>query len=409
MPNEKKNIVLLTTWFPPLEGIAVNRMEAFAKYLDHGKFRLTVVTIGDKNNFGLSLEDCGTVYRIKPSSSLWNPKFKSSDSKIWHFAKVAWKKIGMRLRGDELSFYIKDASIFLEDLHKKMKIDLLISSFSPAAPHLAGLEFCKKHPVKWIVDMRDEMSLNPQSDLSVRKYYATIEREINKYASAVSSVSQPIVDYFKTVLPDLKHYVEIRNGFDHELNPIDYNFNEKYLLLHAGSFYGTRKPDTFLKALANLENKKMLPEGWKFLCAGAVRNFSIPDSIKSHVEILERVSHSESLKLMTQADLNILIQPPTNRKGVYTGKIFEYIAAQKRILAVVDASDVAAELIREFEAGYVADFSDVEAIEKALLEAIDTWRSKLHVNTNLERIKTLHRKYQVQKLNLLIENLLDET
>jgi glycosyltransferase involved in cell wall biosynthesis len=407
--NEKKNIVLLTTWYPPLQSIAVNRMVAFAKYLDHSRFKVTVVTIGDKNISGLSQEDYATVYRIKPSGSLWNPKFKSSDSKIWHYAKVAWKKVGIKMRGDELSFYVKEASKFLEDWHKKNKIDLLISSFSPAAPHLVGLAFCKKHAVKWIVDMRDEMSLNPQSDATVRKYYAAIEHEINEYASALTSVSQPIVDYFKTVIPDLRKYVEIRNGFDHELTRIDYNFNETFTLLHAGSFYGTRKPDSLLKALVNLDNQKKLPEKWKFLCAGAVKNFSIPDALKSHVEILERVSHSDSLSLMTSADLTVLIQPPTGRKGVYTGKVFEYLAAQKPILAIVDTTDVAADLIREMDAGYVADFSDVTAIENAILVAVENWQKKLPLQTNPERINTLHRKYQVQKLNLLIENLLDET
>jgi hypothetical protein len=70
-------------------------------------------------------------------------------------------------------------------------------------------------------------------------------------------------------------------------------------------------------------------KNWKFICAGASRNFSIPPDFKKNVEILDRVSQTESLKLMAAADLNILIQPPTGRMGVYTGKIFDYLSVNK--------------------------------------------------------------------------------
>lgn len=408
MTKDKKHIVLLTTWYPPLQGIAVSRMEAFVKYLDHAKFKITVVTIGDAKIFGLSEEEHATIYRIKPLNKIWSPQFRSSDSKIWHYTKVAWKKAQMKLKGDENDFYTKAAITFLDSLQKKEPIDLVISSFSPAAPHVAASQICSSYGIKWIVDMRDEMSLNPQSDTSTRNYYTGIEKEINKHATALIAVSEPIVDYFKTVIPDLKAYVEVRNGFDHELEINEYNFNETFTLLHAGSFYGIRKPDTLLKALQNLNEKKWLPEKWKFVCAGAVKNFSIPDSIKGHIEIVERVSHQESLEMMAAADLNILIQPPTGRKGVYTGKLFEYISVQKPILALVDPDDVAADLIREFKAGSSVLFSDIDRIEAALVMIIDLWQKKTRLNANVERITKLHRKYQVQKLNLLIENILNE-
>lgn len=400
--------MLLTTWYPPLQGIAVQRMLAFAKYLDHKKFRLTIITLGDQKTFGLSEDEYATVFRIKSKGKFLNPEFRSSDSKWWHYTKVAWKKIRMKLQGDELYFYFSEATSFLKSLHQNDPVDLIISSFSPAAPHLAALSFCKEYRVKWIVDMRDEMSLNPQSDLSVRKYYASIEKEIAGYATALTSVSQPIVDYFKTVIPGLKAYVEIRNGFDHEINQDDYNFNETFTILHAGSFYGTRKPDTLLKALQDLKEAGLLPERWKFICAGAVKNFSIPDSIKSHVEIIERVSHEKSLSMMRNADLNVLIQPPTGRKGVYTGKIFEYISVAKPVLAIVDETDVAAELINDLEVGFVAAFTDIEAIKASLVRIIGMWKNREHLNVNPDSLIKLHRKYQIQKLNLLIENILNE-
>ena len=51
-----------------------------------------------------------------------------------------------------------------------------------------------------------------------------------------------------------------------------------------------------------------------------------------------------------------------------SGKVFEYIAAGRPILAVVPPDGAAADLIRETGAGIVAPPDDVDAISGALLE-----------------------------------------
>ncbi|MBI3135917.1 MAG: hypothetical protein HYZ14_14660 [Bacteroidetes bacterium] len=410
MTDQKKHIVLLTTWFPPLQSVAVNRMVSIARYLDYTKFNLTVITAGTKNNQGWSTENGYRIYRVKPQGGFAKPEFKSSDSRFRHKLKVAWRIIRLRLMGDEDRFWSKKAAQVLENLQQQTPVDLVLSSFSPVAPHLVALAFKKKYPgVKWIVDMRDEMSLNPQSNQALRKYYASVEKDIAGYANALISVSQPIVDYFKTVIPGLTTYVEIRNGYDHEMPETNPAFNTCLTFLHAGSFYGTRKPDTFFAALLNLHRKKQLPQNWKFICAGAARNFSIPAEFEQQVEWIERVSQADSINLMLNADINVLIQPPTGRMGVYTGKLFDYLSVCKPVLAIVDTRDVAAALIKSVNAGYVASFDNVQSIETALIKAIENWEKKQVPEIDIPQIRSLHRKIQIQKLNLLIDHLLNES
>ena len=48
---------------------------------------------------------------------------------------------------------------------------------------------------------------------------------------------------------DRIHYLEVRNGFDHELKAFDH-FNPVFTFTYAGTFYGKRKPDTFFQALS---------------------------------------------------------------------------------------------------------------------------------------------------------------
>ena len=53
-------------------------------------------------------------------------------------------------------------------------------------------------------------------------------------------------------------------------------------------------------------------------------------------------------------------------KGVLSGKVFEYLAAGRPILAVVPPDGAAAELIRETRAGTVVAPNDVDGIRTAL-------------------------------------------
>jgi glycosyltransferase involved in cell wall biosynthesis len=57
-----------------------------------------------------------------------------------------------------------------------------------------------------------------------------------------------------------------------------------------------------------------------------------------------------------------------------SGKVFEYLAAERPILAVVPPDGEAAKLIEEIGAGLVAPPEDVPAIRDALLELHGRWK-----------------------------------
>jgi hypothetical protein len=66
---------------------------------------------------------------------------------------------------------------------------------------------------------------------------------------------------------------------------------------------------------------------------------------------------------------------------------------------------VAAKLINDCNAGYVADFDNVNEIEAAIEAAYQHWQSNTMLNCDRTKIEQLHRKYQVEKLNQLIVSL----
>jgi hypothetical protein len=102
---------------------------------------------------------------------------------------------------------------------------------------------------------------------------------------------------------------------------------------------------------------------------------------------------------------NILIHPRTEMKGVYTGKLYDYLSVCRPVLGLVDNDDVAAELIRAMNAGYVAEFSSIEEIENEILHLFEDWRNNNLRIPDLEKVQLLHRKEGVKKLKNLINEL----
>ena len=80
----------------------------------------------------------------------------------------------------------------------------------------------------------------------------------------------------------------------------------------------------------------------------------------------------------------------------------------KPIIAIIDKTDVAAQLIQEIGAGFVADFNNIDEIEKAIGDAYQLWKEKKSLPMDKEKIPLLHRKHQVKKLEALIDKLLAE-
>lgn len=404
---KKKHLVLVTTWFPPTNGVAVNRMEAFVKYFDKDKFDVSVIAL-KKDNTAKSEEviDGANIYRLTNHSFFKLAEFNKRHSRVMHYGKVIWNYFVRFITKHPLQNWMTAVNQKLIELNKYKTIDIVITSSSPTESHIAAFKFLIAHPnVKWIADCRDELSLNPHQDIAAKKMNESVEEFINKRASILTTVSEPIANDFARLCPDLK-VEEIRNGHNLELpRENDYHFNELFTIVYAGTFYGLRKPHNFFKALLDFIKFDEFTRKVHVKFVGTPRNFEIPAHNNITVEFIEQCTYREACEYQLNADANLLILPKLEAKGVYSGKLFDYLACCKPIIAVVDPSDVAAQLIRDCNAGYIADFDNVKEIETAIYVAYQDWNTKTISNCNRDKIEKLHRRYQVEKLNHLIDSL----
>ena len=88
----------------------------------------------------------------------------------------------------------------------------------------------------------------------------------------------------------------------------------------------------------------------------ADREFVESLGLGDRIELLDYVPRRESLALQRDSDALLLLIPEAGGRGhgVLSGKVFEYLAAERPILAAVPPDGAAAQLIRDTGAGVVA-------------------------------------------------------
>ena len=398
----KRNILIISIYYPPIQSIASNRLYSFAKYLDKDKYRVFVHTLDDNTKYKNDLKDV-SISRIKNDSLLKPFLFQHRTNKIIHYGKVIYNIFIKKITKNIYQKWIDESYKLLKEKIEKEKIDLMISSFAPDASHILALKLKQEFPqLKWIADMRDEMSFSPYIDSKIKSRYQVLEQQIFTYANAITTVSKPILDEFKSMCPNNKVlFSEIRNGYDFSLEKREVN-NDVFTLTYVGSFYGDRNPINFFKALElfirnnhNIELKVQL--------IGVKTHFEIPKILKEMIEILPTVSHDKAIEFMKQSDALLLIHPSNGRKGVFTGKLFEYLGVLKPILALIDEEDVAAALIKKVNAGYISDNTNIKKIEKNITLLYNMHKKREKRNFELALIQKHHRKEQVKRLEVIIE------
>src|SRR5207244_4879459 len=194
----------------------------------------------------------------------------------------------------------------------------------------------------------------------------------------------------------------IPNGCDFDdFAGLEYRRTDRFRLTHAGSFFGKRDPRPFLQALADsgLEDVTV-----RFVGDFRSRDLEFMESLDlgDRVELIPYVPRRESLALQRDSDALLLLIPEAGGRGrgVVSGKVFEYLAAERPILAAVPPDGAAAGLIRETDAGIVAPPDDVGALRGALEELHRRWRDGGLAGTQLapEQRERLGRAARVEEL-----------
>src|SRR5207248_11442701 len=202
-----------------------------------------------------------------------------------------------------------------------------------------------------------------------------VARLVASQANAIVAASDAIAEEVRGLGPKGK-VVTIANGCDFDdFAGLEHHKSSRLRITHTGHFHGKRDPKPFLKALAEsgLDDVVVRFAG-DFRAAD--REYAESLGLGDRVELLGDVSRRRSLELQRDSEALLLLIPESGGRGrgVLTGKIFEYLAAERPILAVVPADGAAAKLVRDTGAGVVVPSDDVDALREALVALHGQWQ-----------------------------------
>jgi glycosyltransferase involved in cell wall biosynthesis len=291
-------------------------------------------------------------------------------------------------------------------LVRRLGIDVVLTTSPPGSVHLAGAAVKRFTRARWVADLRDSLVRHAHRRREIRGE-ATLARLVARQADGVVCVSPSIAAEMETV--GVRGPLRIiGNGCDFDdFAGLPYRRSERFRITHTGSFFARRDPRPFLEALARCEED---------VVARFVGDFRERDleharrlGIADRVELVPYLPRAEALALQRDSEALLLIVPDADGrgKGILTGKVYEYLAAERPILAAVPPDGEAAKLIRENEAGVVAAADDVAGLAEALEGLVGRWRAGGLDTPPLppERRAALSRRARAQELSALLEEI----
>ena len=123
------------------------------------------------------------------------------------------------------------------------------------------------------------------------------------------------------------------------------------------------------------------------------------------VEFIDYVPYKEVQNYQKEAQvLFLVVNKVPAAKGILTGKIFEYLQANRPILAIGPTDGDLAEIIRKTDSGVIVDYEDRKAIKDSILGYFNNFKdgSLLAHGKNIEQY---HRKNLTQQLSEVVKNL----
>lgn len=283
--------------------------------------------------------------------------------------------------------------------------DIIITTSAPLSSHIVGLLLTKK--MIWIADVRDSIVNNPSMKIKRIKpaeYFAgkILNRLIDKKSTITLTASKTISEDYRR-----KNFT-FYNGFYDENQWIKKNISNKFFIIgYVGSLYAERDPDIFLSGFKQFlqslshDEKKIIK--LQFIGNNDIRTqkklANFPNSIQ--IEILPYI---EKIKLFDIANswaiLLLLVDDVPFSQGVVTGKLFDYLCMNGRVLAIAPKNSEIKDILFKTNKGRVIPKTNVNEISEYLLQNFRKWQCGKLAQLETNHIEINKFSYSEQKIYL---------
>lgn len=430
-----KKVLIITYYWPPVAGAGVQRWLKFSKYFREFGWEPVIYTPSNPdfpifddtllNDVPADLTVLKTeitepydLYRKimrKKKTETVNQGFLSEGKE-----NTALQSAMIWIRGnffipDARMFWIKPSVRYLTSYLKTHPVDAIISTGPPHSMHLIALGLKKNLALPWIADFRDpwtQIDFYDQLKLS-----AFADRKHKRLEKQVLSTADKVVTISNSCGADLealggRQVDVITNGYDED----DFQFEQLpevspgFMFHHTGALNKDRNPYTLWKVLGdlcreNLALKNDLVLQFTGKTDAVVFQHLSDMGLEANARKIEYMPHSDVVKAMAQSPVLLLpLNNTPNNKGVLSGKLFEYLAARRPILAIGLPDGDAAAIIRETGAGELFGFDDYNGIKAAVLQLYANYKAgKLYTASG--DIRQFSRKSCAQSYAALLDGI----
>ena len=274
---------------------------------------------------------------------------------------------------DPMAGWFAPALKAAEELLEREKFDAIFSTSPPRVVHSIALDLSRRYNLPWVMDLRDPW-YKDVDEVNSKLLDSAYER---LFLPCLARADKIVLNTNRLLDDVVQHYPQARaksiaipNGCrlgpagETSLQP--YEKPKQFSIGHYGSVYSKRDPGPFLRGLKEwLERKKRegetVPLQMRFIGPefGTVPEVVEELGMESIVQLCPPVPRQELSALMAEDYVLLLI---ANKQPLQIpGKLYEYLAARRRILASADEAGATADLLKQAQ-GAVTAYSEEQVI-----------------------------------------------
>ncbi len=395
-----KRVLIIAYYWPPAGGPGVQRWLKFVTYFREFDIEPVVYVpdnphypLIDKSFLGEVPDDITVLKQPIKEPYRWAKLLSGKKTKQLSSGIIPKKKASpiaramLWVRGN---FFIPDARVgwvkpsvrFLTKYLSENPVDLVITTGPPHSLHLIGRALKRDLGLTWMTDFRDPWTtIHYHASLrlsqSSKKKHKELERSVLTECDQVVVTSKTTAEEFARIT-DVPVEV-ITNGYDIK-EDIKAVLDERFSLVHVGSLLSERNPIVLWEVLTELclENPEF-DDSLEIKLAGTVSQ-DIVDAIES-VGLGEKlmlpgyVPHSEAVQMQHNARILLLIEMNTpETRVILPGKLFEYLAARRPVLAFGPEGSDIADILIETKSGDYFSYDQKEELKQRVRQLYEAFR-----------------------------------
>ena len=422
-------VLVIAYYFPPMGLSGVQRTLKFVKYMKRYNWEPTVITT---SSVGYFAHDDSLLKEIENENiRIIRTAGNDPNSLLSRYGTIRVpgeiiRKLFNRISQtlfipDNKISWSKKAYQTASEILEKENFDIIFVTIPPFSAFNMAVKLKEKFDIPLLADYRDlwfgsYFAFYPtplHRFLHKRMEYKAL-KAVDKVTVTNRKIKEKLIKNFKFLTFD--DIVIVSHGYDtadfDEIKPLPKEM-DKMILTYAGVFIEYSTPEYFLKAFKKVTKERpdiaakinlnfvglLRKENKKLIKKLKLENYVTDYGYLSHKDSIEKLLSSDVLWFMVGKRKNI--------DAILPGKLFEYFATLKPIIACVPKGAARTATVA-YEAAFITEPDDIEGIKSTILKVYDLYIKNELPKPNQEYIEKHRRDFLTEQLTKQFQFLIKE-